>query len=366
MRIVELINTLDIGGAERMVVDLSTGLQYRNHEVTVVCLRNSGPLQIPLSAAGVRVIALEKDSSFSARTVRKLSQILSGLRTEIVHTHNPLVHHYGTAAARMADVPLVIGTLHGPGNLNQPPRKTELVYELTCLFSDCIVACCGSVHQHLQRVTAIARRRSVVIPNGIDVEPFLSIPPAHPSDSDVIFGAVGRLAPVKDYSSLLKAFASLRKRLGRCRLEFLGDGPLRSQLEREASQLGIANTVRFRGAGLDVPGFLRSIDVFVTSSLSEGLPLTVLEAMAAARPVVGTNVGAIPELVREGNCGFLAPSGNPAQLANTLIEAASDDRLPQKGLKGRQLVEKMYSVNAMVEGYEQLFQNMLVRKRPRS
>src|SRR3954453_8815269 len=125
MRIVELINSLDIGGAERMVVDLSIGLHRQGHKVTVVCLRTPGLLKAPLDAAGVEVIALQKGSGVSIGTLRALTRVVSKVNADVVHTHNPIVHHYGTAAARATRTPVVVGTLHGPGNLNQPPGKTE-------------------------------------------------------------------------------------------------------------------------------------------------------------------------------------------------------------------------------------------------
>jgi glycosyltransferase involved in cell wall biosynthesis len=358
MRILELINNLEIGGAERMVVDLSIGLQQRGHQVTVACLRETGPLAAILNDAGIEVIALGKASGISPRTVRALARQLTDHEIDVVHTHNPIVHHYGTSSARLARVPLAINTLHGPGNLNGM-GAAEMIFEVTCLFSDCVVACCQAVHSHLHKLTTIAHRRSVVIPNGIAVERFTSI--AAPTvGSEIVFGTVGRLVPVKDHTSLLQAFAAARPRLPRpARLELLGDGPMRESLERQAIELGISDSVHFHGSTLDVAAFLERIDVFILCSSSEGLPLTLLEAMASARPVIGTRVGAIPEIVKGADCGFLIAPGNPAELSEALVRAAECGDLEQKGIRARRHVLDRYSIDQMVSGYEQLFETML-------
>lgn len=357
MHITEVINNLEIGGAERMVADLSAGLHARGHQLSVVCLRGAGPLAAVLEQAGVPVVALNKGSGFSTQSVRMLAQHLRSTGADIVHTHNPLVHHYGLLAARMAGVPVTVNTLHGPGNL-QGVGKTEVLFEVSCLFSDAVVACCNAVHNHLRKVTSIARRRSTVIRNGICMDRFIDTQPAQHS-GEVVFGTVGRLVPVKDHRTLLKAFARARQTAKNIRLEILGNGPLSSELSALAESLGVSESVRFHGSHLDVPAFLRRIDVFVLCSLSEGLPLTVLEAMAAARPIIGTSVGAIPELVTSAGCGWVCQAGNADELADRMLSAAQTPDLMRLGLQGRSHVLTEYSVQQMVSGYEGLFQDLL-------
>jgi glycosyltransferase involved in cell wall biosynthesis len=170
---------------------------------------------------------------------------------------------------------------------------------------------------------------------------------------------VGRLAEVKDHRSLQLAFAEVTRRRGDCRLEILGDGPLRKELEQLTAKLGISERVRFLGAGLDVGGFLSRIDAFVLSSLSEELPMTVLEAMASSLPVISTAVGAVPELVGESGCGWLSPPGRPDELASAMLNAASAPALRQYGARARSYVEREYSTRVMASGYEELFKRVL-------
>jgi glycosyltransferase involved in cell wall biosynthesis len=364
MRVVELVNSLTIGGAERMATDLAVGLQARGHQASVACLRGGGPLAEVLQQSHVEICSLEKGEGFSIRALRSFANFLKDRKVDVVHTHNPLTHHYGVLAGRLAKVPVVVNTFHGPGNLTGF-GKTQLIFEASCLFSDRVVACCQSVQQHLQRITRVARRKLTMIPNGIELRRFSSIRAAR-HDGKLVFGAVGRLVPVKDHTSLLEAFASLARTQQMCRLEILGEGPEGTGLREKAEALGIANRVVFRGASLDVVSFLAGLDVFVLCSLSEGLPLTLIEAMAAALPVVGTSVGEIPNLVKASNCGWVCSPGNPTELATALLEAErANDRYP-RGIRAREYVMSRHSIHLMVESYQTLFEQLLRSKHVRN
>lgn len=357
MRIAEVVNSLEIGGAERMVVDLSMGLQRQGHTVSVVCLRTAGPLASLLQESKIEVLALEKGEGFSLKAAGTLSAFLKRREIDVVHTHNPLTHHYGVIAGRRAGVPVVVNTFHGPSNLTGFGR-TQAIFEISSLFSDRIVACCGAVETHLRRITSLAKRRLSVIPNGISVEKFTQVP-ARAQDGEFVFGMVGRLVPVKDHAGLLKAFAEAQRQEPASRLELLGDGPLYNTLREQAMALGIEDRVVFHRSSLDVAQFLCRLDAFVLSSLSEGLPLSLLEAMAAGLPVVATSVGAVPELVEASHCGWMCPPGQPAMLAGELLNCLRSKGRHERGAAGRGYVTEHHSVMAMTAGYERLFEELL-------
>src|ERR1017187_8747003 len=277
--------------------------------------------------------------------------------TEVIHTHNPLVHHYGVLSARLAGVPVVVHSFHRPGNLTRFGRA-QMIFDASCRWSDRIVPCCEAVGAHLGHVTLVARRKLTVIPNGIPLERFRAIRPRR-ADGYFVIGSVGRPVSVKDHAPLLKAFARFRSEVPHSRLEILGEGPLPSALEQAARDLGIDKNVFFHGASLDVPGFLSLLDTFVLCSLSEGLPLTLVEAMAAGLPVVGTNVGAVPELVHAADCGWLSSPGDPGQLAAALLQSLRCEKRVQWGLRGRDYVLGHNSVDSMTDAYEQLFEKLL-------
>jgi len=359
MRIVELVNNLEIGGAERLVVDLASALKLRGHEVRVACLRTGGPLEVVLEEAGIEVCVLDKGPGPSLGVLRQLAAYLRRSQADVLHTHNPLVHHYGVVAGWLARVPVIVNTIHGPGNVSATRGFKELLYGAVCQFSDQIVAVCPSARQAFIESKAIPRRKLVVVNNGIRLDAFLEVQRRVPDDS-LVFGIVGRLVPVKDHRSLLKAFSALLRLRPACRLEILGDGPLRADLERQASELGISGHVVFRGYSTDVPGFMGSIDVSVLCSLSEGLALTVLESMAAGLPIVGTDVGEMKALVEGARCGWLCSPGQPTDLSDAMLRAAdatAKDRHAM-GARAREYAVMNYSMARMVEDYEGLFDRL--------
>lgn len=358
MRIVELVNNLDFGGVERQVVDLATSLRARGHEVSIVCLRGRGTLADEVELQGIAVYPLEKPEGPDLGALVRLVRHLRASGAEVVHSHNPLVHHYAVIGGRLAGVGVVVNTIHGLGNLAQRTGLAERLYSLMCRFSSRIVAVCPMALREFRAGGVIPASRLVAINNGIPLAKLLDIPPRQ-DDGAVVFGIVGRLVPVKDHQSLLHAFALLRAKRPATRLAILGDGPLRAELEALAQRLGIADAVRFQGYSADVAGFLASVDVSVICSTSEGLPLSVLEAMAAARPIVGTAVGGIPDLIEGGDCGWLCPPGDSAALAGALC-AAADAGIPDlraRGESGRRHAAESYSLERMTLEYETLFRN---------
>jgi len=363
MRIAELVNNLELGGAERMLADLSIELRARGHYVHVICLRGEGPLAEPLRQKGINVSSLNKSSTASLPIVRKLGSVLLAQNIEVLHTHNPLVHHYGVVAGWRAGVRALVSTLHGPGNLDE--LRSRILYDVCCLGTSRVVSVCESLERRVHASTSIAWRRSTVIPNGIDMDRFLAVSPRE-SAEPFTFGTVGRLAPVKDHANLLKAFRLVLERYPASRLEILGDGPLREELRAISCSLRIDGQVGFHGASLDVPGFLGKLNAFVLASLYEGLPITMIEAMAAGLPVVGTEVGGISEMVKGSGCGWLSPPGRPELLANALCGAIESNDRRQLGEAGRSFARNRYSLKTMTDSYERLFAELIAGAAGRS
>jgi glycosyltransferase involved in cell wall biosynthesis len=360
MRIAELVNTLEFGGTERLAVDLARSLQVLGHRLHVVCLRGSGPLARPLEQAGIEVLALDKPEGPSGRALKTLTAFLRSKRIEVVHTHNPLVHHYGVAGGWLAAVPVVVNTIHGIRNISTRIGAKEFLYSLTCRLSDRIVAVCPMAYRTFAASKVIPRSKLITINNGIPLEPFLQVT-ARRALGDFVFGIVGRLEPVKDHRSLLEGFAIVLRQHAACRLEILGDGPERANLEQTALALNIAHRVTFRGFSNDVAGFLQGTDTIVLSSTSEALPLGLLEAMGAARPIIGTAVGGVPDLIEGGACGWLCPPSRPELLAAAMSKAVSSGTAEREemGRRGRAHATAEYSLQRMTSEYERLFQLLL-------
>src|SRR5260370_20171683 len=344
MRILELINRLNDGGAERVVSSLSLALQAQGNSVSIVCLRDLGRMPISrerLEDGGVELVEFQKGDGFSPRALGQLVSYLKSREIDVIHTHNPLVHHYGVLAALQTRSSIVVQTVHGISTLYMH-RWAFALYRAACGLTDKVVSVCEAVNDAIRSRVKVSQKRTCVIDNGIELDELLAVP-ARDTGSPFVFGSIGRLVPVKDHSSLLQAFAILRQRGADCRLEILGIGKLESELRKMAQSLGVAEEVVFRGWSRDIAGFLSGIDALVLSSVSEGLPLTVLEAMAAGKPVVATAVGGVPEIIREAECGWLCEPSNPPTLAAAMIQAMDKERAEGKGARGGRQAIQPYS-----------------------
>jgi len=358
MNILEIIDDLGFGGAERVLTNLALELSAQGHSVHIACLRSKGESSVTdeeFRAARVHITELNKGDGFSISVVWRLCRYIRRESIDIVHTHNPLVHHYGALAARLTGRP-VINTVHGTATL-QMQEWARLLFRSSWRFTARVVSVCQTAADAC-RGLGLAPSKSSVIHNGIQLDGYIGIPISKPNGR-FVFGTVGRLVPVKDHGTLLHAFAQLRARISSCRLEVLGDGPLLGELRQLAASLGLEHAVKFSGATRDVAGFLAGVDCFVMSSKSEGLPMSMLEAMAAARPVVSTSVGAIPELINSAGCGWLCRSADAADLEGALRMAVEGNDLPLRGLRARSYVLENYSAARMADEYIRLFQQVL-------
>ena len=360
LRILEFIDRLDTGGAERMVACLSLRLREIGHEVHVVCLRDFGLMPVPaerFAESGVSLTEFGKTDGLSPAAVWKLARFLKAHQIEVMHSHNPLVTHYAAAAGKIARTPVTVSTIHGTSTLHMP-RWAETLFALSCRWNDRIVLVCNQVEEVFQERYPRLRNRTAVIPNGIEIDELLSVRRCG-ATGEFVFGTIGRLVPVKDHRTLLAAFAQVNKQFPSCRLEVLGYGELLEELKNLSTTLGIASAVTFHGWSRDIAGFLGGLDAFVLSSTSEGLPMTLLEAMAAGLPVVATTVGGIPEVVESANCGWLARPSDAASLADNMLRVMhAPDRL-ERGGRARKTVMDRYSVQSMAEQYESLFQKLI-------
>lgn len=365
MRIAQIIDDLNCGGAEQMAASLSLGLRKRGHEVTLICLREIGDEPVDLAAvraAGVEILALNKPDGFHLRTLRALVAALRERRIDVVHTHNHLVHHYGVVAARLARVSVILNTLHGTASLLGSARWSRELFRVSCLLGHGVVAVSETVRRIVREALHVPEAKLHSIDNGIELAGFLAIERATPGVSRV-FGTIGRLAPVKDHHNLLQAFALLRKQHPSWQLRILGDGPLMQDLQQLVDQLSLGAAVHFDGFSLDTAGFLAALDAYVISSRSEGLPLSLLEAMASGLPVVATRVGEIPAIVDRAGCGWLCEPESARALASAMAEATESEVLQMKGQRARNHVRERYSVGRMADEYELLY-GRLARHQP--
>ncbi len=350
LRVAHVTLGLDVGGQEKLLVEFARCADRRRFDLHFVSLGGRGALAGDLEAWGWPVEALGEPSGFRPGLVLRLARLFRARRIDVVHTHDERPHIYGAFAARLAGVRRLIHTRHHGMAFRLTPRQAGLV-RLAARLTDRFV--CVSADSARQAVRHGVSPRTVrVLWNGIDLTQFE--PPVHRGGGPVV--TVARLSPEKDIDTLLKAAALAAAEDAAFRLEIAGDGPCMADLRRTAAELGLNGCVTFHGQVRDVPALLARAGLFVLSSRTEGVSLTLLEAMASGLAVVATRVGGNPEVVADGETGLLVPPGDPAALAAAILhlrrQAWERRRMEQAG---RSRVERCFDVRRMTAEYERLY-----------
>ncbi len=360
-----VITELDVGGAERALVALATGLDRRRWAPAVVVLGAEGPLAAPIRAAGVPLSCLAVGRRNPARGVTRLASALRAHRPWLVQS---FLFHANLAtrlAAPLAGVPCVVGGLRVAER--RPSKWWHLTLDrLTAGLASGSVCVSDGVLRFSRDVARIDPARLTVIPNGIDPAPFDRAVPAPRAAIGVPGGAhlalfVGRVSEQKGLTSLLDAAARVAPERPDWHLALAGDGPDRDRLRAlAAGDPATAGRVHWLGRRDDVPALLAAADLLVLPSLWEGMPNVILEAMAARRAVVATAVEGSEEMVEPGRTGWLVPPGDSAALAAAMLDAASDpDRLRRYGEAGRARVESRFGLGRAIAMYEALWAGLL-------
>ncbi|WP_020655396.1 TIGR03088 family PEP-CTERM/XrtA system glycosyltransferase [Massilia niastensis] len=371
--IVHLIYRLDIGGLETLLVDTINRMPAHHYRHAVVCLTDYTDFAQRIVRPGVELFALHKPPGAGLGTHADLYRLLRRLRPAILHTYNLGTIEYA-ATAFVAGVPVRVHAEHGrdardPQGLN---RKHNLLRRAVAPLIDRIVPVSRDLRTWLRDVVGIPQDKLLLIDNGVDTGRFRPATPGAPAQEPwqddpqaFVIGTVGRLQDVKDQATLVAAFARLRALLPgqKLRLVLVGDGPLRERLGAQVAQLGLQDSVWLAGPRSDVAPAMRSFSLFALSSIAEGTPVTLLEAMASGLPVVATAVGGIPDLVADGATGALVPAGDPERLAAALAGYVRDrKRARLHGAAGRARIEQQYSMQAMLAAYVALYDGLCQTK----
>lgn len=360
-RAVILVTLAEVGGAQTYVALLTEALRDRFD--VVVAAYGPGPLIEAARSGGARFVPLRhvRRSLHPVRDALGLLELLRLLRRErpvIVHANSSKAGILGRVAAALARVPVRIFTVHGWA-FNAHTGLAKMAY----LWSERLVAPLTTLTicvAERERATGLAARacqsdRTVVVHNAV---PLLAVRERSSRKTPVVLG-VGRLKAPKDFSTLLQALARLQP--GTYRAQIAGEGAERKGLELEARELGLADSVDFLGERRDIPDLLRGADVFVLPTRSEGLPMSVLEAMAAGLPVVASAVGGVPELV-DSETGLLVPAGDAPELARAIDRLLRDSELRERlGAAGRARVEDQFGLDSWRRAHVTLYMRELQR-----
>lgn len=356
MVISHVIDSLEVGGAEAVVASLCRAHRTAGHHVEVHCLVASGTLASELSREGVPVHVHAGPNR--PRSAWTLFRALRRSRPDIVHCHNKSATIRAAAVARFAGARAVVSTRHGLGPV--PFRlRTELKFWTTAAaLCDRVVAVCEAARRNFAAGAPPVARKLVTIRNGAE-RPSGAFARVERKERFTLI-AVGRLARAKDYATLLRAAALARAEVPDLMLWIVGAGEEEQALRQLCTELHLDPVVRFCGERRDVGGLLAAADLFVLSSTSEGLPISMLEAMAVGLPAIVTQVGALPELVALSGAGTTVPPRDAGRFARAIAEfARSRHELPALGALAARCYREHFTPDRMADEYFALYQSCL-------
>lgn len=363
MKIVHVVESLAVGGLERVVLALAAWQRRRGDAVRIVCLFDEGALAGAARAAGIDVQAVGKRAGADWSALRSVRALLATEPADVLHTHNATAHYYAVAAGLGLGLERVVNTRHGMGA--EPGGRRERLYRWAVRGTDSVVFVCRAGFDHFVRGGSVPAHKASVIANGVDVTAIAARRDAarrallgqlgRPGES-LLIGAVGRLDPVKDHATLLAALGQLRRAGHAVELVLVGDGATRAALVAQAATLGIAECAHFLGMRDDVHALLPAFDVFAQPSITEGYSLALVEAAAAALPIVATRVGGNGDIVTDGANGLLVAPQDPPSLAAALATLLGDRALRERmGDAGRRWALAHGSIDAMGLAYAALY-----------
>ena len=351
-----VVISLAVGGAETVVASLARHQKTIGHRVVVHALQGAGPLGTRLQAAGIPVF-LNSLGSPLARFFRLLS-LFRRHKPDVVHAHNIGAALLAAPAASLAGVPCIVVTRHGHARY---PPGVERKFWTAARFCHRVVAVSRAA-AHALALTAWAQPwKMTVVLNGADPAPVSDsfAPQSRPQDAFTLL-SVGRLDPLKDFPTLLRAAALALPALPNLRVRILGEGPERRRLESLIAELGLHGLVELLGEQLAVGDELAKADLFVLASLSEGLPVALLEAFASGVPAVVTHTGGMPEVVQCCGAGVVVPPSQPESLARAIIELAhSPERLHSLAARARDCYLRHFTLQRMASDYSTLYLRIL-------
>ena len=370
MRIVTVLTSLGMGGAEKLALAVAERMAKRGHDVALLALmprlREQWPTTLPVAYLDIR-----KNPASVAAGFRHGRHFLREFRPDLVHSHS--FHANILARLMVIGMPraVVVSSVH---NVYEGGRMRMLAYRLTDRWSLRTVAISQAASDSFVRLKAIPEHKCSVRGHGIDTGVFAPDAErraatrdrmgraATGTDSTFVWLCAGRIAPAKDYPNLLRAFAKVEQRCSDTRLWIAGGGSegAREELESLANELGVRGKVLFLGLQRDMPALLDAADGFVLGSAWEGLPQVIAEAMAMEKPVVATDVGGVRELLGDRSTivpGTLVPAKDPEALAAAMMATMrrNRDEGALEGEAARELIQRRFSIDAVADAWEEIY-----------
>jgi len=354
--IFQVIYGLKYGGAEKLLIPLSCGMRDAGFRVVVVALTCAGPVEDDLKKEGIEVIVLRRDARFGLPDFIKLVSLIRKEKPQIIHTHLQNADIIAGLAARLCRVPQV-STFHG--RYHNPGWLEEIKQRIRVFLPHRIIAVSQDTARYCSQVLKVGPGKVSVIYNGIDIDRFytgragvlkkedLGVA----ADERIIF-AFGRLEHEKGHKYLIEALPAVKDKCPEFKLKLLiaGEGSLKQRLSEIIACNKLTGDVLLLGGRRDIPELLEIADIVVNPSLSEGLPLTCLEAMAAGKAIIATGVGGVNELLSDGIDAVIIKPADQQAIASAISDLLRDDGLAEKiSRNAREKAGKYYSADKMIE-----------------
>jgi glycosyltransferase involved in cell wall biosynthesis len=359
IRVAFLIDTLQLAGAEKQLVTVATGLNRQRCSPLVICLTAKGPYERALGDAGVPVVLIGKRHKLGILAYLRLRALLRRERPDILHTWMFTCNLYGRLAAR--GLPVVTLASEVAADVTKSGIRLG-IDRLLARSTRAFYVNSNVVARFYHEQCGIPLEKMVVIPNGVrvvEMEP-VSRAALGVSEDALLVCCAGRLSPEKGFDRVIEALGAPALRGRNVELVIAGDGPSRGVLESLAETRGLAHRVHLLGHRSDLPAVLRAADVFVLSSLHEGMSNVLMEAMALGRPCVTTPVGGVDELLIHGESGLVVEASASEPIAAALARLLDDPGLARRlGAAARERMARLFSIEANVRRFEDLY-TMLV------
>jgi len=368
IKIVYVINSLGVGGAERFAADLACHLDRDRFQPRFLCLYYGGQFVPGVKAAGIPVEVIGVSRKVVPANWAGVWSRLGTVTADVVHTHLHEAAWYGLPAAYLRRIPVRISHLHG--DHWSWPRKLRWLDRAVETFASTSLACSTAVGEFARAGLRYPPEKLRVVPNATDLERFQRLPSRDEARASLelprsapILTCVASLTEAKGQTFLLQAMRSIHAELPEARLLLVGRDRGKTDLSRLAQKNGLGRSVSILGPREDVPLLLAASDIAVLPSLREGLPLSLVESAAAGLPAVATTVGGIPDVVEDGISGTLVPPGDPTALATAILGLLRDRGRRSVMAEAARWVGGRFDIRTVTRELEELYVSMLARRR---
>jgi glycosyltransferase involved in cell wall biosynthesis len=362
IKILHIITGIDVGGAENHLLSLVKGLDRCRYDIAVAYLKGNGELKEEFKKIGISPIYIGLRFNYDITALWRLYRLIRKNKYDIVHTHLFHADIYGVLAGFLARTHIIISSEH---NEEQFLKKKlySFLHRWASLPCSKLIAISGCVKKYMLATGIKDANKIEVVYYGLDWNKYDSLGDLsyvrkefNIDEKEILLGTVARLTEQKGLNYLLEAFVKVLETEPKCKLIIVGQGELEKQLKNLSKNLGIENKVIFTGFRKDIPEIMSSIDIFILPSLWEGFGLVLLEAMAAKKAIVATDIGAIPEIVLDDKTGILAPPANAEALANGVLRLVRQKNLAKTmGERGRERLETHFGIDKMVKRVEKIY-----------